>query len=316
MFETVGYRFAPPARRQGLCGLVPGGGGGARLPGAFRGPGRAGDRADATWLKSRDPLFSAEHSRHHGPCSTATRGEIQRRSRSTRRKSSGKVMATGPDQFAILFRPAPPAARGGAGELHRQPGDADQGACRTPSAGWPSALPYTRRASASCSTPPCGRSTKRAGGSAWPFPRSPRNPPRTFRAGCDGRGGRGRQLTTWARCASRAPPASSREELLKTANFKTGDLANFDARRSRASSASGTLLRHNGYLQRAGGCRAQDRRCHEDRGPHGAHRRRPPVHLRQAGDRGARPARRSGHPPHVGPQARQALQRRLPRPSS
>jgi outer membrane protein insertion porin family len=109
MFETVGYRFAPGPGGKGYAAsfqvleVEP------FYPVRFEDLGVA-DKEIIAWLDAKEPLFAAEM-----PGTAAVLDRCAKQitallaSRGKDEKVAGRVVATGPDRFALLFRPARPA---------------------------------------------------------------------------------------------------------------------------------------------------------------------------------------------------------------
>ncbi|MFB3829619.1 MAG: POTRA domain-containing protein [Bryobacteraceae bacterium] len=105
-FETVGYRFGPGPQKKGYAAsfqvveVEP------VYPVRFEELG-VPDAEILAWLRAREPMF-AERIPGTAPVLGRYAGEIEKllASRKKEEKVVGRVTATGPDQFEVLFRPA------------------------------------------------------------------------------------------------------------------------------------------------------------------------------------------------------------------
>ena len=178
MFETVGYKFAPGGSGHGYAASFQVVEAQPAYPIRFDDLG-VPDKDLTAYLKTKDPLFA--------PRLAATKGVMDRykqwiqeyvTAHGSQDKVIAKVTPTGPDEFAILFRPArsDPAVA----EVSFEGNEVDPGHpnCEIPLPKSRSACHTKRKPSASAWIPAFVRSTMRADGFAWPSPRSRRKKPR------------------------------------------------------------------------------------------------------------------------------------------
>jgi outer membrane protein assembly factor BamA len=106
MFETVGYRFAPDAAKKGYAAVFQVVEVEPVYPVRFEELG-VRDAEILSAVKARDPLFGAElpgTAQVLARCAKEVEAVLA--ARNSAEKVAGKVVATGPEQFAVLFRPA------------------------------------------------------------------------------------------------------------------------------------------------------------------------------------------------------------------
>ena len=241
MFETVGYRFAPSPGGKGYAAsfqvveVEP------VYPVRFEDLG-VPETVLIEWLKSRDPLFSANI--------PATRPVLERYAREietrVKEKVTGRVIATGPEKFAILFRPArplPAVAQVTFTGNQVVPAKALQDAIGGVGIG----LPYTEprfRELLDASVRPLYEARGRV---RVAFPKIAVEPAKDVS---------GLVVTVaveegasydLGQVRIEGAPGFKREELLKTGNFKTGDIANFELVQQGVDRIR-NALRRSGYL--------------------------------------------------------------------
>ena len=241
MFETVGYRFTPSPGGQGYAASFQV----VEVEPVYRVRFEDLNIPEAElmqWLKSRDPLFSASIPAT-APVLERYAREIEAR---VKEKVTGKVVTTGPEKFAILFRPAralPVVAQVIFTGNQVIPAKALQDAIGGVGVG----LPYTEprfRELLDTSVRPLYDARGRV---RVAFPKIAVEPAKDVS---------GLVVTVaveegasydLGQVRIEGAPGFKREELLKTGNFKTGDLANFEVVQQGLERIR-NALRRSGYL--------------------------------------------------------------------
>jgi outer membrane protein assembly factor BamA len=246
LFETVGYRFAPDASKKAYAAVFQVIEVEPVYPVRFEELGIADTEIFAA-VKARDPLFGSElpgTAQVLARCAKEIQAVLE--SRKSEEKVAGKVVATGPDRFAVLFRPSRPSpvvAEVSFTGNQVIPSQALQDAISGVAIG----TPYNEerfRQLLDTSVRPLYDARGRI---RVAFPRITAGPVKDVQ---------GLHVTVAVSegdaydlgnvaIANAAPHKP--EELLKAANLKTGDVANFDEV-SKGVERVRDVLRHNGYL--------------------------------------------------------------------
>ena len=246
LFETVGYRFAPGPGQKGYAAsfqvveVEP------VYPVRFEELG-VPDAELTAWLKARDPLFERELPGTRPVLERFARHiEAYLASRNRTGKVVGRVVSTGPEQFAVLFRPARPSPA--VAEVTFTGNQViPQKALQNAISGVAVGVPYNEERFRLLLDTSVRPQYDARGRIRVAFPKVVAEPV-TDVAGL-------RVTVTVDEGASydlggvevAGAAGYRREELLKVAKVKTGDLANFDDVAAGAERVR-ELLRHNGYL--------------------------------------------------------------------
>ncbi len=242
MFETVGYRFAPSPGGQGYAASFQVVEAEPVYPVRFEDLGLPA--AELTqWLKSRDPLFSPNIPPSKPVLERYAR-EIETR---VKEKVAGSVVATGPEKFAILFRPARPlpvVAQVAFTGNQVVPAKALLDAIGGVAIGVPYTEPHFRELLDSSIRP----LYETRGRVRVAFPRIAVEPAKDVAGVVVTVAVEEGASYDLGKVSIEGASGFKREDLAKTGNFKTGDIANFEEVQHGLDRIR-NLLRRNGYLE-------------------------------------------------------------------